>query len=1212
MPLCTFVIHLLRKLALPFFAVIAFLFANAYAQFDNAADIASISIEPANNAHITYSNGSPTEAWPQSLGTNHETAFLSSDFSGDGMDDIGCIDFDANDDANFFLTRSPGFTGADQSQWTNELRANTSELTYYFVPGDFNGDASFDMAAFYLDAGGTNDDVFAKITFGPTGATQTSGTSDWSFPGERDSAFVSGHFLGTGATNDDTSDIAVISDQGAGNYLVKIYKGPSGTHSVSDQWPFSRPTPDSTPVQFRSGDYNGDGDDDVAAIFYDTTLGDFNARIVFGPDGATSTTWAFGVEDFVAFLSNDFDGDGIDDIAGITQNATDRDALISFGSPGGTVATTAMWNLVSVGTTITAFLDGKFQRPNFYSISGTVFQSDGLTGLANTTVSTNTGATTTTDANGDYTITNLANGTYTVTPTQASYTFTPVSQVATISGASVTGIDFTADNNPTIYSISGRITLTDGLTGVQGITVSTDTGGTDVTDINGDYQITGLTNGSHIVTPSAGGGQTFTPNNKTVVINGANETGHNFTTVIPGTFSVSGTVKFGDGAGVANVLVSTGSNSANSNTSGIYSIPNVNPGTYTLTATLSGYDITPNNFTNPITVVNADLTNHNFTATCSTGFIRDGNSCVVSGSAPGTPTGLVASDGVSPDHVIVSWSASTGAQTYQLFRTRFSDETGRPIGSPISGTTFFDTTAVPGVDYYYKVLALNSFGQSPFSNTDIGFRSSSIADCDGDGVPDAQEVIDGTSVCDAGSFVTILDSPVFTSYNTFSSPNIFLELNSVGTKPVTGSIIVYDIDGNVIATQAIHLNPFQEFDFSIHDLIDNSQTYGVIRVDFNDSTPGAILRGRLSQYRPNDAGDGFDFAYSKELRNPTRGDTFAIANTIDPQGGGNIVLNWAEIINTSDDPQTYTIESYDQDGNLIDNSYNFTLQPNARRDVAGGHQFDMQGAYTLRFIPRDGSATYVAGVTRYGTNVNELVPGFQYNFSTHIEARSGTGDVHYITNTDIQGQCWSQVNWVEVLNTRSKSVDVTLVFRDLNGNEMTRFTETLGPLAQRHFNASPLLRSVSSGFVEVQSGETDAILTQSSVYVYDCTGNIFQTAFSSQGRIPGRNEIVGSYNNYLEQSSFLRVINTNSVATNIDINLYDLFGADRSEVMEGLAGKFIRDYDLKDKSLFNTNPEEYGTIRIRSDQPQELVAETLRYRVKEDGNIDFGIPTLLY
>ena len=76
-----------------------------------------------------------------------------------------------------------------------------------------------------------------------------------------------------------------------------------------------------------------------------------------------------------------------------------------------------------------------------YSLSGTItYNSAGLSGV---TVST-TGASATTDASGNYTLSGLVNGTYTVTPSMSGYTFSPASQSVTISGASVTGKNFTA------------------------------------------------------------------------------------------------------------------------------------------------------------------------------------------------------------------------------------------------------------------------------------------------------------------------------------------------------------------------------------------------------------------------------------------------------------------------------------------------------------------------------------------------------------------------------------------------------------------------------------------------------------------------------------------------------------------------------------------------------------------------------------------------
>jgi hypothetical protein len=80
---------------------------------------------------------------------------------------------------------------------------------------------------------------------------------------------------------------------------------------------------------------------------------------------------------------------------------------------------------------------------NTYSISGRVTAKN--KGLSGTTM-TLTGAasaTTTTDTSGNYTFSELLNGSYTVTPSKTGYTFTPTNMAVTISGANVTGRNFT-------------------------------------------------------------------------------------------------------------------------------------------------------------------------------------------------------------------------------------------------------------------------------------------------------------------------------------------------------------------------------------------------------------------------------------------------------------------------------------------------------------------------------------------------------------------------------------------------------------------------------------------------------------------------------------------------------------------------------------------------------------------------------------------------
>ena len=166
---------------------------------------------------------------------------------------------------------------------------------------------------------------------------------------------------------------------------------------------------------------------------------------------------------------------------------------------------------------------------NTYSISGTVTISGGtpLVGVTMTLSGAAT-ATTTTAANGTYSFTGLANGSYTVTPSLAGYTFTPLNRSVPISGANVTGQDFTGTPVVGTYSISGRVSTSGGAPKAN-VTMTLSGAATATTTTNGagQYSFTNLGNGSYVVTPKRTG-CSFTPTSRDVTISGGNVTGQNF------------------------------------------------------------------------------------------------------------------------------------------------------------------------------------------------------------------------------------------------------------------------------------------------------------------------------------------------------------------------------------------------------------------------------------------------------------------------------------------------------------------------------------------------------------------------------------------------------------------------------------------------------------------------------------------------------------
>src|SRR5260370_917593 len=101
-----------------------------------------------------------------------------------------------------------------------------------------------------------------------------------------------------------------------------------------------------------------------------------------------------------------------------------------------------------------------------FSISGTISPAAGGSG-ATVTLSGAATATTTANSSGAYTLTGLTSGSYAITPSNAGYTFTPLSQNVTVSGANVSGVNFT-DNAvavaPTITTQPANQTVTAGQT----------------------------------------------------------------------------------------------------------------------------------------------------------------------------------------------------------------------------------------------------------------------------------------------------------------------------------------------------------------------------------------------------------------------------------------------------------------------------------------------------------------------------------------------------------------------------------------------------------------------------------------------------------------------------------------------------------------------------------------------------------------------------
>ncbi|HOW81863.1 MAG TPA: hypothetical protein PK573_04840, partial [Spirochaetota bacterium] len=89
---------------------------------------------------------------------------------------------------------------------------------------------------------------------------------------------------------------------------------------------------------------------------------------------------------------------------------------------------------------------------------------------------------------------------------------------------------------------------------------------------------------------------------------------------------------------------------------------------------------------------------------------------------PEAPQNLAATDGTYGNQVQLSWDASTGAQSYKVYKAIDSvNGEYRLVTSGVAGTQWADTTVTVSRMYYYAVMAVNTGGTSPMSGADLGY-----------------------------------------------------------------------------------------------------------------------------------------------------------------------------------------------------------------------------------------------------------------------------------------------------------------------------------------------------------------------------------------------------------------------------------------------------------------------------------------------------------
>jgi hypothetical protein len=271
---------------------------------------------------VLYSTGTgfanPTLVWRSSVGWEWERSkVMAGDFNGDGLSDVAILYNYGNGDSALFVLYSTGTGFASPTLvWRSGVGNWEWERSKVMV-GDFNGDGKTDVAILY-DYPNMDTALFVLYStwsgFSPPSLQWRSGVGNWEWS---HSKVITGDFNGDG---DD--DVGILYNYpNMDTALFVLYSNGSGISAPSLQWRSGAGNWEWSRSKVIAGDFNGDRKTDVA-ILYDYPNMD-TALFVLSSTGPgfspPSLQWRSGAGNWEwsrsKVIAGDFDGDGNADVA---------------------------------------------------------------------------------------------------------------------------------------------------------------------------------------------------------------------------------------------------------------------------------------------------------------------------------------------------------------------------------------------------------------------------------------------------------------------------------------------------------------------------------------------------------------------------------------------------------------------------------------------------------------------------------------------------------------------------------------------------------------------------------------------------------------------------------------------------------------------------------------------------------------------------------
>jgi hypothetical protein len=262
------------------------------------------------------STGAPIELWRSAAYPAASTKSVSGDFNGDGITDVALLrDAGGSDWRSTLLIGRPGGALDQQAETSHGF---ISAWGLQLVAGDANGDGRDDLITYHNDSSWNFRLIVLPARadgtgFGPISIWYTLSDGSWNYGQAK---LVAGDFNGDGE-----DDVAAFYYYGTAQTTLFMFTSNGSSFSRSVAWTSGVGNWDSDRAKYASGDINNDGLDDVVASY---DYGSDTLRMwgfIFHSGSSTTTTtgmWASGTGGWSAartkFVLNDVTGDNRADV----------------------------------------------------------------------------------------------------------------------------------------------------------------------------------------------------------------------------------------------------------------------------------------------------------------------------------------------------------------------------------------------------------------------------------------------------------------------------------------------------------------------------------------------------------------------------------------------------------------------------------------------------------------------------------------------------------------------------------------------------------------------------------------------------------------------------------------------------------------------------------------------------------------------------------